>query len=98
MGNNKRDIALPIIISFVLLVVLFVAQFLIPSIQLFGNNKQSTFQQVFELVKNKYVDPVNLDSLESSAVDELLKELDPHSTYLKPADLAEATELLKGHF
>ena len=98
MGNNKRDIALPIIISFVLLVGLFVAQFLIPSIQLFGNNKQSTFQQVFELVKNKYLDPVNLESLESTAVDELLKELDPHSTYLKPADLAEATELLKGHF
>lgn len=98
MGNKKLDILLPIIIALMLVVVLLSSHFLFPSIKLFGNNKQSTYQQVLELIKNKYVDPVNLDSLESVAVEELLQKLDPHSIYLKPAELSEATDLLKGHF
>ena len=98
MGNNKRDIALPTIIAVLLILILFVCQFTSPSFHLFGDNKQSTYQQVLELVKNKYVDPVNLDSLDSSAVEELLETLDPHSNYLSPSEVAASTELLKGHF
>lgn len=98
MVNKKRDIALPIIIALLLILVLFAGQFFFPAIPLFGNNKQSTYQQVLELVKNKYVDPVNLDSIESVAVEELLKELDPHSNFLTPIEVTESAELLKGHF
>jgi carboxyl-terminal processing protease len=98
MGNNKRDIALPTIIAVLLILILFVCHFTSSSFHLFGDNKQSTYQQVLELIKNKYVDPVNLDSLDSSAVEELLETLDPHSTYLNPSEVAASTELLKGHF
>lgn len=31
-------------------------------------------------------------------MDELLKELDPHSNYLTPIEVTESAELLKGHF
>ncbi|MBM3412984.1 MAG: S41 family peptidase [Bacteroidetes bacterium] len=98
MGNNKSNIALPIIVASVLILLLFASQFLFPSIKLFGDNKQSTFQQIVTLVNNTYVDTIDLGNLKSTDVDVLLKKLDPHSSYLNPAEVAASAELLNGHF
>lgn len=98
MGNKKRDTALPTIIAIALILFLIASQLFFPGSKLFGHNKQSTFQQVLSLIDSKYVDAVNLDSLTSTAVEELLKKLDPHSSYLNSEEVAASTELLRGHF
>ncbi len=46
----------------------------------------------------RYVDSVNVDSLEGHAIQEMINELDPHSVYLPPVDLQEANEDLAGNF
>jgi carboxyl-terminal processing protease len=46
----------------------------------------------------KYVDSVQIDTLEGRAIQEMMNELDPHSVYLPPADLQEANEDLAGNF
>jgi carboxyl-terminal processing protease len=46
----------------------------------------------------KYVDAVNIDSLQGKAIQEMMNELDPHSVYLPPVQLKEANEDLAGNF
>jgi carboxyl-terminal processing protease len=60
-----------------------------------GNNKIS---KALKLVKDKYVDSVNEDSLEGLTVNNLLQNLDPHSLYLKPQRAQSINETLDGGF
>jgi len=54
--------------------------------------------KVLELVRNKYVDSVNVDSVEGETVNELLQRLDPHSLYLPPQQAISVNEKLEGGF
>jgi carboxyl-terminal processing protease len=60
-----------------------------------GNNKIS---KVLNLVKQKYVDSVNADSIEGVTVNNLLQNLDPHSLYLPPQQAESINERLEGGF
>lgn len=46
----------------------------------------------------RYVDSVSFDSIQGKAIEEMMTELDPHSVYLPPVDLAQANEDLAGNF
>src|SRR5690606_27620597 len=65
---------------------------------LFSKNSRSTLQEALDLIKMRYVDSVQIDSLEGSAIQEMMNELDPHSVYLPPVELQEANEDLAGNF
>jgi carboxyl-terminal processing protease len=54
--------------------------------------------KVLNLVKNNYVDSVNVDSLQGVTVNNLLQGLDPHSLYLKPQRAQFINENLEGGF
>jgi len=55
-------------------------------------------QRVVKLVHDRYVDSVDMDSLEGKSVNQLLQDLDPHSLYL-PAQRAQSiNERLDGGF
>jgi carboxyl-terminal processing protease len=60
-----------------------------------GNNKIS---KVLNLVKQNYVDSVNVDSIEGVTVNNLLQNLDPHSLYLPPQQAQSINERLEGGF
>ncbi len=60
-----------------------------------GNDKIS---RVLTLVKNNYVDSVNVDSMEGVTVNNLLQNLDPHSLYLPPQRAQFINESLDGGF
>lgn len=47
---------------------------------------------------SRYVDTVNIDALTEIGIKAMLKELDPHSTYLTPREVKEMTEGLDGSF
>ncbi len=50
------------------------------------------------LVESMYVDTVNMDSLSDKVLPALLKELDPHSSYIPKRDLSNVNEALDGEF
>ena len=56
------------------------------------------FGRVLSLIDAFYVDSVNLDMLAEKAIIEVLKNLDPHSTYISAKDVKEMNEPLNGNF
>ncbi|HEY6062553.1 MAG TPA: S41 family peptidase [Chitinophagaceae bacterium] len=102
MGNKKLQVWLPLIFSVILIAGMFLGYELSKppggKNRFFASNDRSTLQQALDLIKLKYVDSVNIDSLEGKAIQEMMNELDPHSVYLPPVDLKEANEDLAGNF
>jgi carboxyl-terminal processing protease len=64
----------------------------------FLSSHHTKVNNILSLVKNKYVDSVNVDSMEDLAVNQILGNLDPHTTYLAPADAQQQNESLEGSF
>ena len=56
------------------------------------------FGKVLEWIDKYYVDSVNQGVLVEHAITELLKELDPHSSYLTKKEVEELNEPLQGNF
>jgi len=54
--------------------------------------------KVLQLVRQNYVDSVNVDSVEGVAANNLLQNLDPHSMYLPPKQAEAINEKLGGGF
>ena len=54
--------------------------------------------RTMRLVHGQYVDSVNEAKLVDKAIIEILKNLDPHSTYLTPDEVQETNENLEGYF
>jgi carboxyl-terminal processing protease len=50
------------------------------------------------LIDAFYVDTANLNALTEKAIIEILKNLDPHSTYISAKDVKEMNEPLNGNF
>lgn len=54
--------------------------------------------QTLALISTMYVDPISVDSLIEIALPQILKELDPHSTYIPRHEMQETTEMIEGEF
>ena len=102
MGNKKLQVWLPLLFSFILMAGMFLGYELRKppggKNDFFSSNRQSTLQKALDLIKLKYVDTVNIDSLQGMAIQQMMNDLDPHSVYLPPVDLKEANEDLAGEF
>lgn len=55
-------------------------------------------ERTLQLIKNLYVDDVNTHKLTEAAVRAMLKELDPHSSYLDKDEVKAMNEPLEGNF
>lgn len=62
------------------------------------NNSSNKVIDLFHLVEDQYVDSVEIPQLVEKALPQILKELDPHSTYVSAADVEESMQDLKGRF
>lgn len=100
MGNKKLQVWLPLLFSLVLIAGMFLGYQLGSrgNSHFFSSGRSSSLQEVLDLIRLKYVDSVDLDSLEGKAIQEMMSELDPHSVYLPPVKLQEANEDLAGNF
>ena len=56
------------------------------------------FGRTLSLIDAFYVDSVNLDALTEKAIVEVLKNLDPHSTFITAKDVKDMNEPLNGIF
>jgi len=54
--------------------------------------------QVWNQIKNNYIDEVDMERLSELTIEGMLKHLDPHTVYLPPAKQKDATEKLDGLF
>ena len=101
MVNKKLQVWLPLIFSVVMIAGMFFGYNMGNS----GSNKgflktgrSTALQETLDLVRMKYVDKVNLDSMQTGAIKEIMNELDPHSVYFPPVELKAANEDLAGNF
>ncbi len=99
--KKKFEVWLPLMFSVVMIIGMYLgyrfssAQ---PGDRFFKLPKSSALQEALEIIKLKYVDSVRSDTLEAAALTEMMNRLDPHSVYLPPVQLEEATEDLSGNF
>lgn len=56
------------------------------------------FTEIFDRIRNAYVEPVDDKTLLQYAIDGMLSNLDPHSDYLLPEDFSELQEHTTGKF
>ena len=64
----------------------------------FKGNDLNKFNLVLSQLEDSYVDSINKDELIEKAVTNLLKDLDPHSYYIKAKDLSAINEPMEGSF
>jgi carboxyl-terminal processing protease len=62
------------------------------------NDNTFKFGRVLGLIDAFYVDSANQDALTEKAIVEILRSLDPHSTYISAKDVKEMNEPLIGNF
>jgi carboxyl-terminal processing protease len=62
------------------------------------NDGTFKFGRTLSLIEAFYVDSVNLDVLTEKAIVEVLKNLDPHSTFITAKDVKDMNEPLNGNF
>ena len=102
-NNNRFNIWMPLLIAAVLaagMALGFKMQ------QASGNamasyNSHQPAKHIEELVRYidaKYVDSVDTEEITTKAINAILKELDPHSNYISPSQIASVQEDLEGNF
>lgn len=69
------------------------------SLALFPNNsKEEKIKRLINYIQYDYVDEVNADSLLDNTINQLLRNLDPHSVYIPKSDLQGIQENMNGNF
>lgn len=99
---KKLQIALPVLFALVMILGMSIGYKLRENIpaqrSLFGSGKRSSIQEVLDLIRLKYVDRIDTDSLVEDGIEAMLSDLDPHSVYIPAKHLAEINEDLQGNF
>ena len=96
-GNNRIKNFFTIAISF--LVGMTVALYFVPGRKQGLSSMQSNkLDEVVKYVNSYYVDTVNTDKLFEIAINSMLQELDPHSTYANATENKAMMESLEGAF
>jgi len=63
-----------------------------------SNSKKEKLNRLIDYIDYEYVDEVNTDSIVDVTVNNILKNLDPHSSYIPQRDYEEVAENMKGDF
>jgi carboxyl-terminal processing protease len=101
MSSKKLQIWLPALFSLVMVLGMFIGYNLREhsgNVSFLNSGKKNSVQEVLDLIRSKYVDPIKVDSIGEIAIEELLTHLDPHTLYIPPVHLKEVNEDLMGNF
>lgn len=63
-----------------------------------SSEASSKLSYLFDLLRDRYVDTLNLKQLVEDAIPTIVEELDPHSNYIPAEDLSAVNEQLEGSF
>ena len=64
----------------------------------FSSTSTEKVGRILNLIEENYVDPVKTDTLQDLAIHQILKKLDPHSSYLPPVEAKKFSEVLEGNY
>ena len=107
LANKKRmkkatKILIPLIIAVSVAAGIIIGNLLsrnsnqgVVSIGLGESNKLSS---ILKLIEQGYVDSVNIAEITEKTIPEILKNLDPHTTYIPASDMQEVQEEMTGKF
>lgn len=102
---KRHNAFLPIILSLVLVIGLWLGYFLSTRLQnnssLSQNNRASTNDKINSLldyIEYQYVDTINKKDLVEKTVTSMLQSLDPHSSYIAASEFETVNEPLEGNF
>ena len=101
MTKNNRQAWFPLIVCLAIIAGIFLGFFLkssIPGKNFFTIEKASPLEEIISLVRNKYVDTVDLNAINDSAIAAVLARLDPHSAYIPAKELQAINDEMKGSF
>lgn len=62
------------------------------------NSSSNKINDLFHLIDDRYVDTVDIPDLVEKSMPQILKQLDPHSTYFSPKLAGESMQELEGKF
>ncbi len=60
--------------------------------------KENKIEKMIQLLQYAYVDPIDVDSITDEVLTEIVRQLDPHSTYIPREELEEVNSELTGSF
>jgi carboxyl-terminal processing protease len=102
---KKHNVFLPIILSLVLVLGVWLGYFLtnqINSGSAFSQSRQAStndkINSLLEYIEYQYVDTINKKDLVEKTVTSMLQSLDPHSAYIPASDFESVNEPLEGNF
>lgn len=102
MRNNKINTWLPIAFSVCMIIGMWVGYKLKDNIKspqhFFDMQQANTLQEVVALVSKKYVNSLLVDSVQTEAINNVLRQLDPYSTYIPASKVQEANAAMVGSF
>jgi carboxyl-terminal processing protease len=102
MRNKKLQVWLPLVFSLVMVSGMFFGfklhQQTGSAKGFFKRDRRTSLQEALDLIKDRYVDSVGIDSLQDDALQEVVNNLDPHSVYIPATDLGEVNEDIVGNF
>ena len=101
MNNKKIQVWLPLLFSITMIVGMYLGYKMrdnMPGKSFFYTEHRRPIQEVMDLIQNKYVDDVKMDSLADTAIQAMLNKLDPHSVFIPAEQLQEVNEDLAGKF
>ena len=98
--KNKSNWSAPLFYAFLVIVGVVIGVFFKGNLPLgsFIGHKQDPMQEIMQLIQSKYVEKVEGDSASNRLANYYLAQLDPHSVYIPPADLAGVNEQLQPNF
>ena len=103
-SNSQRQIWFPLLLSVALVLGILLGLRLAPRVAGVAprigsvNGSSGKVEELLRYVENKYVDEVDRDELVDKAIESILEELDPHSTYISAADFEATDESMRGNF
>jgi carboxyl-terminal processing protease len=100
--NKKTTLIIPLLIAVSVASGILIGNLLNRNSQTgfvgFGVEKSNKISTILQLVEQGYVDSVNTASIIEKTIPEILKNLDPHTTYIPARDMQEVEEEMTGKF
>lgn len=102
---KKQNVFLPIILSFVLVLGIWLGYFLSNRInrgsianQNYHTSPSDKINSLLDYIEYQYVDTINKKDLVEKTVTSMLQSLDPHSSYIAASEFETVNEPLEGNF
>ena len=92
--STRQPIWLPIAVSLAVVAGLVIGNHISPNQYAADNDRK--VNAILNLINQDYVDSTNINDLIEMSIPEILKNLDPHTTYMSAEDLRAMNENMKG--